>query len=81
MTPENQQYYDNYFTMFRTEGWKQLVSMAEDEADRFTIEGIRDEASLKHIQGQLQILNTLVTFESAIDYEYKSIKEDELYAS
>lgn len=66
MDQELQRQYDNYFEMFATEGWKQLVEDLEDITDNFRIEDIKDEVDLANIQGQLKVLKQILYFEDSI---------------
>ena len=66
MDQELQRQYDNYFEMFATEGWKQLVEDLEDILDNFRIEDIKDEVDLANIQGQLKVLKQILYFEDSI---------------
>jgi hypothetical protein len=63
---ELQRQYDNYFEMFSTEGWKQLIEDLEDISDNFRIEDIKDEVDLANIQGQLKVLKQILYFEDSI---------------
>lgn len=66
MDQELQRQYDNYFEMFATKGWKQLVEDLEDILDNFRIEDIKDEVDLANIQGQLKVLKQILYFEDSI---------------
>jgi len=77
MTPEVEKYYENYFDLFTTDGWKQYVEQVEAEKDNFLIENIKDDRDLYAKQGQLYVINNILNFESMIRNAYDSIQEDE----
>ena len=75
MDQELQRQYDNYFEMFATEGWKQLVEDLEDITDNFRIEDIKDEVDLANIQGQLKVLKQILYFEDSIRRTHDELLE------
>lgn len=77
MTPDVQKYYEDYFELFSTDGWKQLMQDVEGNKETFKIESIENNESLKNIQGQLYVLNMLLGFESMIRTSYENILEEE----
>lgn len=77
MTREESDYFDNYFDLFSTQGWKQFISEIEDSIDTYTIEDIKDDKNLYSVQGQLQILKRFAWFETGIRNAYDQIVEAE----
>lgn len=73
MTPENVKHYENYFDLFNTDGWSQLMEQVQVDKDNFQIEAIADEKTLYQIQGQLYVLNTLINMEDMVRAAYDSI--------
>jgi hypothetical protein len=73
MTPENQKYYENYFDLFNTDGWSQLMEQIQVDRDNFQIEAIEDEKTLFQTQGQLYVLNTLINMEDMVRAAYDNI--------
>lgn len=73
MTPENQKYYENYFDLFNTDGWSQLMEQIQVDRDNFQIEAIEDEKTLFQTQGQLYVLNTLISMEDMVRAAYDNI--------
>jgi len=73
MTPENVKHYENYFDLFNSDGWAQLMEQVQVDKDNFQIEAIADERTLFHTQGQLFILNTLINMEDMVRAAYDSI--------
>jgi len=77
LTREESDYFDNYFDLFSTQGWKQFISEIEDSIDTYTIEDIKDDKNLYSVQGQLQILKRFAWFETGIRNAYDQIVEAE----
>lgn len=69
--------YDNYFEMFRTEGWKQFVEDMTDVFKGYRIEDIKDDIDLAKVQGERKILNTILAFEDAIRTTYDTFAEED----
>ena len=66
MSPEDQQYYENYLDLFLTEGWKQFVQEAQELLDSFEIEEIKDGENLAFVKGQRSSLLNITRFETGI---------------
>ena len=66
MSPEDEQYYEQYLSMFLHTGWKQFVEEAEDLLDSQNIDDIKDEKELHLLQGQRKTLLSIVNFEVGI---------------
>ena len=81
MSPEDEKYYETYFDLFITDGWKQFVEEIGDILDSHYIEDIKDEKDLYYTQGERSSLLRITRFESGIKSAYESIKEAEDYAS
>lgn len=77
MTLDEEKYYDNYFSTFATDGWKQLIEDLQELFDTYQIENIQDDMHLKYVQGERQILRRLLQFETGIRTAYDTIKERE----
>ena len=73
MTPENEKYYENYFDLFNTDGWTQLMEQIQVDRDNFQIQAIPDEKTLYQTQGQLYVLNTLISMEDMVRAAYDNI--------
>lgn len=77
MTKEEEDYFDNYFDLFLTTGWKQFISEIQDSIDGYRILDIKDDKHLYSIQGELQMLTRMATFELAIRNAYDHTQEAE----
>ena len=76
MTKEVEEYYDAYFDMFHTNGWKQFIDEINDIINGFRIEDIKDEKHLSLVQGQLQMLTRTANFEDGLRNTYDDLTED-----
>ena len=77
MTPELEKYYETYFDLFTTNGWKQFIEDIEANTQHFNVRNVKDDGELKLMQGQLLILDQLVNWEVSVRNAYDSIKEEE----
>jgi hypothetical protein len=75
---ETQEYYDNYFSLFIEDGWKQLM---EDFDSNFTninsVEATKDPDDMYFRKGQLNVLSHLLNLESIINTNYEEANKTE----
>ena len=74
MTLEEEKYYDNYFDVFASDGWKQYISEISEILDSHRIEDIKDEQALQFLKGERSALNRVLSFELGIRTAYETIK-------
>jgi len=78
MDQETQKYYDNYFSLFMTDGWKQLVEdFSGNVANINSVEATKDAEDLQFRKGQLNILAYLLNLESIITNNYDELAKTE----
>jgi hypothetical protein len=71
-------YFDNYFEMFRSEGWKQLLKDFQQNITNInSVEQTTDADNLHFRKGQLAILATIVNLENQMDNAHKNAMEEE----
>jgi len=71
-------YFDNYFEMFRSEGWKQLLKDFQQNITNInSVEQTTDSDNLHFRKGQLAILATIVNLENQMDNAHKNAMEEE----
>jgi len=75
LTPEEEKYYETYFDLFLTDGWKQFVTEITDILNDHRIEDIKGVEHLAHIQGERSVLNRIASFEAGIRNSYDYILE------
>ena len=82
MDQETQQYYDAYFSLFITDGWKQLVEEFTSNAIQInSVEATKDADDMFFRKGQLNILAHLLNLETIVNTNYEeankaSIEDD-----
>lgn len=74
---EIQQYYDKYFTMFSSGGWKQLIQeLTANALNINSVEATKDAEDLSFRKGQLNVLGFLVNLESTTEANYEEANKD-----
>ena len=72
MEKELEQYYSSYFDLFRSAGWQQLISELTTNANVLnSVENIKDVDDMFFKKGQLNVLATLLNFETTINAAYE----------
>jgi len=73
---ETQQYYDNYFSLFLTDGWKQLMQDFGNNAMQInSIEAAKDADDMFFRKGQLNVLAHLLNMETIVRTNYDEATE------
>lgn len=77
ISKEDELYYNNYFNMFRSEGWKQLMEEFKANAELLDqVTHIKDAEELRNRQGQLTILNNLINLEDMLTLAHDDVDAD-----
>ena len=67
-------YYNSYFDLFRTDGWKQLIGeLTQNAATINNVTVVKDTQDLYFRQGQLEVLLYLLQFEDSINNSYDDL--------
>ena len=78
MNQELETYFNNYFAMFRSEGWKQIISDLRGNVEQInSVELTEDANNLYFRKGQLAILGTLFNLETQIDSAKEQAESDD----
>ena len=78
MDQETQQYYDNYFSLFMTDGWKQLMQDFGNNAVQInSIEAAKDADDMFFRKGQLNVLAHLINMENIVTNNYDELDKTE----
>ena len=76
MEPELEKYFNVYFDLFNTEGWKQLTEEFESNGNVInSVEATKDVDDMFFRKGQLNVIAHLVNFESSVEQAYSEAKE------
>ena len=78
MDQETQTYYDQYFSLFLTDGWKQLVQDFSNNAVQInSLEAIKDANDMYFRKGQLNVLAHLINMETIVSTNYEEANKTE----
>jgi len=77
MDQETQQYYDAYFSLFRQQGWKQLLNDFSGNVGQInSVEAAKDADDMFFRKGQLNILGYLINLENIMENNYQEASKD-----
>jgi hypothetical protein len=76
MTPELEKYYNNFFDIFGTEGWSQVIEELKQREASYDVSHLRDEKDLYKVQGELSIIRLLLGFQDFIEQGYEEVKHN-----
>lgn len=78
MDKDTQQYFDRYFDMFASEGWKQFIEDMEGNRDLMSdLMTVKDANDLFYRKGQVDVLNRIVNFQDSIENAHKVVTNEE----
>ena len=78
MDKELEKYYNNFFEMFRTEGWKQLLEEVENNVEQTNnLEITKDEQDLYFRKGQLVVMNNIINLETQVAHAREQAELDD----
>jgi len=76
MTPELEKYYEQYFDLFVTDGWKQFISDISANLEQFDIRSIEKFGDLRYSQGQIKVIDHILNWETLIRNTYAELEQD-----
>ena len=77
MDQETQQYYDNYFSLFLTDGWKQLTEdFSNNVLSINSVEATKDADDMYFRKGQLNVLAYLLNMETIVTTNYEEASKN-----
>jgi hypothetical protein len=75
---ETEQYYNKYFDLFRTDGWKQLIEeLTQNAVVINSVEATKDQNDLYVRKGQLNVLAYLINFETTTNNNYEELTKSD----
>jgi len=75
---ETQEYYDNYFSLFITDGWKQLTEdFSNNVLSINSVEAVKDANDMYFRKGQLNVLAHLINMETIVTTNYEEANKTE----
>ena len=77
MEKETEVYYNKYFDLFQTDGWKQLIEELEQNALVInSVEATKDANDLYMRKGQINILAYILNLESTTNNNYDELENN-----
>lgn len=77
MDKATETYYDNYFLLFNTDGWKQLCEELYGQAQIInSVEHTKDGDDLLTRKGQLSVIASILNLSDTITRAYEDAKEE-----
>lgn len=74
---EIEKQYEHYFTMFTTEGWKQLMLESSELLVQMNrLDTVKKEEDFNFRRGQVVMLQRLVNFQQGIENSYEDFKSN-----
>ena len=78
MTPELQQWYEEQFNLFNTQGWKDLIEqMKEMQKNYENLRNLPSDDVLKYRQGQLDILDWITGWQTSVEQNFKELQSED----
>lgn len=78
MDKDLERYFETYFDLFASEGWKQFIEDTEGNINLVSdLMSVKDANDLYYRKGQLETLNRIVNFKELIERSYKEQQQDE----
>ena len=78
MDQETQTYYDQYFSLFLTDGWKQLIQDFSNNALQInSLEAVKNADDMHFRKGQLNVLAHLINMETIVSTNYEEANKTE----
>ena len=75
---ETEQYYNKYFDLFATAGWKQLIEELQQNALVInSVEATKDQNDLYVRKGQLNVLAYILNFENTTNNNYEELTKSD----
>lgn len=72
MDPELEKYYNAYFDLFNTDGWKQFISELQQNAQVInSVEATKDANDLYTRKGQLNVIAFILGLEQSVINAYE----------
>ena len=77
MDKDTERYFENYFDMFATEGWKQFMEdMEENKSTLSSIMSIKEANDFFYRKGQVTTLSLILNFQDSIEQSFKEHKNE-----
>ena len=79
MDKETEEYYNKYFDLFTTDGWKQLIEDLKQNALSInSVEATKDANDLYLRKGQLNVLAYLLNLEATVNTNFEELQKEDV---
>lgn len=76
MDKQLEQYFNNYFDLFGTDGWKQLMEELNNNALGVNnLQATKDSEDMYFRKGQLNVLASIINLQNTIEASHKEASE------
>ena len=77
MDKETEEYYNKYFDLFTSDGWKQLIEELRQNAFAInSVEATKDSNDLYIRKGQLNVLAHLLNLEATMNNNFEELQKE-----
>lgn len=78
MTDELRNWYEEQFTLFNTQGYKDLIEqMKEMQKNYENLRNLPSDDTLKFRQGQLDILDWIIGWQESVEQNFKELQNED----
>mgnify|MGYP000666364715 CR=1 FL=1 len=74
MTEHEKKYYDNYFDLFASDGWKQFIEDITEIYHSYNVDHCNSADDLFKAKGERAVLSRILGFSNGIEAAYASIE-------
>lgn len=79
MDKETEEYYNKFFDLFTTDGWKQLIEDLKQNALAInSVEATKDANDLYLRKGQLNVLAYLLNLEATVNTNFEELQKEDV---
>lgn len=77
MNQKLEKYYNDYFDLFGTDGWKQLMEdLSENSKVINNVRATKDSEDMYFRKGQLNVLDYMLNLQDTMETSYKEVSSD-----
>jgi hypothetical protein len=78
VTDELRNWYEEQFTLFNTQGYKDLIEQMKDMQKNYeNLRNLPSDDTLKFRQGQLDILDWIVGWQESVEQNFKELQNED----
>ena len=78
MTDELRNWYEEQFTLFNTQGYKDLIEQMKDMQKNYeNLRNLPSDDTLKFRQGQLDILDWIIGWQESVEQNFKELQNED----